>query len=109
MPEILQMAVVDELPESPKQEQAPPDDSQAGLDGDSFAAGGGGPSFRVGKTQMGDPNQVVRRAIEAPKLSTTPPKFTAAHAIERWRFMPASLDGRAVPSKRMIRIQFQLD
>jgi protein TonB len=197
MPEILQIAVVDEEPppppkdippppppppppkakkEEPKQEEKPveqppeeqvaetPQDVEptAGLDSSSFGAGSGGPSFRTGNTQMGDPNRPLTKRIEVAKISSKPPKLLPARAlnpdlpayperarklniqgfvlleaeiddhgklvgirvrqglesgidqlalasVKRWRFSPATLAGRAVPSTRLIRIRFELD
>ncbi len=40
----------------------PADPSQVGMDSQSFAEGGGGPGFRAGGNQMGNPNVVVAPA-----------------------------------------------
>jgi protein TonB len=120
MPEILQMAVVDDTPppqqkelpppppppppppkpkhqDEPKekpveQEKAPeekapepePAEAAAGLDASSFGSGSGtGMSFRTGTTQMGDPNKLIRKAVEiAQPKPIKGAKLTPARALD---------------------------
>ncbi len=53
------------------------------MNADSFGEGGGGVSFRTGKTQMGDPNRPVgaKQVVEAPKVFGKPQKLTPAVAL----------------------------
>jgi protein TonB len=52
------------------------------------------------------------RVKSVQKVSATSDAFfqaTERHAIGRWRFKPATVDGRPVPSSKVLSVQFRLD
>jgi len=53
--------------------------------------------------ERGRPHEVRVRQGLAPELDEA-----AIDAVKRWRFEPATLEGKAVPSTHIIRIQFKL-
>jgi protein TonB len=52
------------------------------------------------------------RVTSVEEVSATSPAFfqaTQRHALSRWRFKPATVDGRPVQSSKVLSVQFKLD
>lgn len=64
----------------PDANPSPANPAEVGMDSQSFAEGGGGPGFRVGGNQMGDPN--VGGPAVAPKPAAPPAPKVAARSVK---------------------------